>query len=284
MEKTSFDLLYEPDYLELPSYMREGDYWEDGMLHCGTCRKPRQTMVNMPGGLRKLRCKCRCEQEQDWELQQRQIRENFILQMERMQQDRISDLSYRQCRFSDDDHMDEDSFRICRTYTENWEEMRKHNFGMLLYGTVGSGKTFRAGCVVNALLEQLVPATVTSFPRLLNLLQDSRDRQELLDQLNRYELLVIDDLGVERDSAYALEQVYNIIDSRAKSGKPLIITTNLTLQELKNPANLAYARIYDRILELCPVALKMTGDSRRAEKAKEKRALARKLLEVGAVQ
>ena len=47
---------------------------------------------------------------------------------------------------------------------------------------------------------------------------------------------------------------------------------------------MAYARIYDRILELCPVALKMTGDSRRSEKAKEKRALARKLLAAGGVQ
>ena len=51
-------------------------------------------------------------------------------------------------------------------------------------------------------------------------------------------------------------------------------------QELKNPPNQQYARIYDRILELCPITLKMTCDSRRAVKAKEKRELARRILGV----
>ena len=47
------------------------------------------------------------------------------------------------------------------------------------------------------------------------------------------------------------QQVFNVIDSRYRSKKPLIITTNLTLDELKHPKDLAHARIYDRVLERC---------------------------------
>lgn len=77
----------------------------------------------------------------------------------------------------------------------------------------------------------------------------SEDRNEFIDSFNKYSLLIIDDLGIERNSEFALEQIYNIIDSRYRSKKPLIVTTNLTLNELKNPSDLARQRIYDRILE-----------------------------------
>ena len=48
-----------------------------------------------------------------------------------------------------------------------------------------------------------------------------------------------------------MEQMFFVIDSRYRSRRPMIITTNLKLAELKNPPDLAHARIYDRILERC---------------------------------
>ena len=94
-------------------------------------------------------------------------------------------------------------------------------------------------------------------------------RNEVLDRLNRYRLLILDDFGMERGTEYALEQVYNVIDSRTRSGKPLIVTTNLSLDELKNPSDTAHARIYDRVLELC-VPICFTGESLRKAHAGEK--------------
>ena len=73
--------------------------------------------------------------------------------------------------------------------------------------------------------------------------------------LDDYSLLVIDDLGVERNTEYAMEQMFTVIDSRYRSKKPLIVTTNLKLEEIKNPPDLAHARIYDRILERCAPVL-----------------------------
>jgi len=89
------------------------------------------------------------------------------------------------------------------------------------------------------------------------------DRNGYIDSLNQYSLLIIDDLGMERSTEFALEQVFNVIDTRYRSKKPLIVTTNLTLNELKNPCGLVRSRIYDRILEVC-VPLKINSQNIRA--------------------
>ena len=86
--------------------------------------------------------------------------------------------------------------------------------------------------------------------------------------MNRYKLLVLDDLGAERQNDFALETVYMVIDERYKSGLPLIITTNLTLDELAKPKNMDYQRIYDRVLEMC-TPLFFAGKNRRREQANE---------------
>ena len=84
-----------------------------------------------------------------------------------------------------------------------------------------------------------------------------------------FPLLILDDFGMERGTEYGLEQVYNVIDSRYRSRKPLIVTTNLTLEELQNPEDTPHARIYDRLIEMCsPVCI--TGENFRKAKAREK--------------
>ena len=81
--------------------------------------------------------------------------------------------------------------------------------------------------------------------------------------------LNIDDFGMERGTEYALEQIYNIVDSRYRSRKPLIVTTNLTLDEIRYPQDTAHARIYDRLLEMC-IPISCIGVSFRKEAAQEK--------------
>ena len=143
--------------------------------------------------------------------------------------------------------------KLAHNYVSNWEEMKANASGLLIWGDVGTGKSFFAGCIANALLEKGVPVLMTNFSRILNTLTGMHfeDRNQFINSLNRYSLLIIDDLGIERNSDFALEQVFNVIDSRYRSKKPLIITTNLTLSELNNAADIAHKRIYDRILERC---------------------------------
>ena len=156
-----------------------------------------------------------------------------------------------------------------KTYADKWSDMLSKNIGLLLWGEVGTGKTYFAACIANALVENCVSVKMTNFSTILNDLFYENDKNQYIDRLNNHNLLIIDDLGIERDTEYALEQVYNIIDARYKSNKPLIVTTNLTIAEIKNPIDTANKRIYDRVLEMC-VPVKFDGENFRQQKATEK--------------
>ena len=109
-----------------------------------------------------------------------------------------------------------------RFYADNWEAMRDENTGYLFWGSVGTGKSYLAACIANALMEQEIPVRMTNFAAVLNDLNSRIEgRNEYISRLCRYPLLIIDDFGMERGTGYGLEQVYNVIDSRCRSGKPL---------------------------------------------------------------
>ncbi len=155
-----------------------------------------------------------------------------------------------------------------RAYVEHWDKAFHDNVGLLFFGDVGAGKSFAAEYIANALLERGVPVLMTDFPTILNRLGGmfNEDRRAFIDSLDTYDLLILDNLGVERNTEYALETVYIIVDGRYRCRKPMIVTTNLKLDEMKRPCDLAHDRIYDRILERCaPVLFK--GKNFRTENA-----------------
>lgn len=165
-----------------------------------------------------------------------------------------------------------------KCYVDCWHKMLSDNIGLLLWGEVGTGKSYFAACIANALVEQCVSVKMTNFASILNDLFSSDDKNGYINRLNESSLLIIDDLGIERDTEYALEQVYNIIDTRYKSNKPLIVTTNLSLTELKHPVDTEHKRIYDRVLEMC-VPIRFNGENMRTAKAKSKLKQAADLLD-----
>ncbi len=157
--------------------------------------------------------------------------------------------------------------------------MEENNIGILFTGTVGTGKSFYACSIANALIEKLVTAQVTSLPRILNSIQSmSSDKQDYIDRLQRPRLLVIDDIGTERSTEYALEQVSNVIDTRLRSKRPTIFTTNLTIEQMETATSQDLQRIYDRVLQMCPIRLTMTGVSRRREDSNYRTQVARNIL------
>jgi DNA replication protein DnaC len=158
--------------------------------------------------------------------------------------------------------------------------MKRENVGLLLMGPVGTGKSFFAGCIANALLEQGERVMMTNFSRILNELTNYHaDKNRIVQDLVDYPLLVIDDLGIERHSDFALEQIYNVIDSRYCKMKPLIVTTNLTMRDMKNDRlDAAHQRIYSRIFEMC-VPVHCGGADRRKEEGTEKLEKMKKLLD-----
>ena len=113
---------------------------------------------------------------------------------------------------------------------------------------MGTGESSFAGCIANALLDRDMPVLVTNFPTILNRLTGmfSEDSTEFIASFDEYDLLIIDDLGVERSTEYTMEQMFFVIDSCYCSRRLMIITANLKLSELKNPSDLTHARILER--------------------------------------
>ena len=170
-----------------------------------------------------------------------------------------------------------------RAYVSRWNDMSQQNVGLLFWGKPGNGKTFVAGCIANALLEMEsmhAPSVVmTTFGTILNKLPGMAvsDKEWYLGSFQTCDLLVLDDFGMERQTDYAREQVFNIIDGRYLARKPMIITTNLSLTELKHPCDMVEQRIFDRVLEMC-VPVCFDGESLRRGKAQEKIQMYRDLL------
>ena len=104
---------------------------------------------------------------------------------------------------------------------DNFDKAKAENTGLVLWGDVGTGKSFVAGCIANALIEKEIPVVMTNFAIILaDMMNLKIDKNEYIKGLNRNSLLIIDDFGMERDTPFALEQIYNIIDSRYTASKP----------------------------------------------------------------
>lgn len=239
---------------------------EDGLLHCSVCHKKTETEVTHPftGEKKKVRCVCACKTEFD-KFNDRQKQE----EMDRKRRICFAETNMKDWNFANDDRRNARLSDAMQNYVKNFTDFRKDGKGLLLHGTVGTGKTYFSACIANALIDEGYTVLMTNFARLTNQIQGMFDgKQQFIDSLNRYSLLIIDDLGAERKSEFMQEMVFNIIDSRYRSGLPFIITTNLTTDEIKKPQDIGYSRIYDRILERC-FPVEVSGASRRRQNVKD---------------
>lgn len=249
---------------EAESTAQTGDYQQDGLLYCGICHTPKQCR---PLHLdRIVPCQCACRERRYQSERELQKREEERLRVESLRVSGVSDRALRNCRF--ENARETDTLRKCRNYAKNWDRALCENIGLLLWGDTGGGKTFSAACIANAVIDRGIPVLITSFPRLLAAGWD--EREDFLRNVHRFPLLILDDLGAERGTEYALESVYSVIDERYKSGKPLIVTTNLHIKELQNAKNMEYKRIYQRVLEMC-TALYVEPQTFRGESASKKK-------------
>lgn len=242
--------------VDVPDY-----YGEDGLLHCGVCHEVKETYF--PGGKELLGRKthprmCLCDRTEYERMEKREKQLEHEQEVSRLRARCFTDKYMNNWTFENDNGLNPKMEKI-KEYVSDWEMKEKENCGLVLWGGVGTGKSYMAGCIANALLEQEVSVQMTNFAAILNDLNSHySDRNEYIQSLCRNRLLIIDDLGMERGTDYGLEQVYNVIDARYRSNKPLIITTNLTLNEMQNETNVARKRIYDRVLAMC-MAIQIQG-------------------------
>ena len=260
--------------------LEPGDYTgEDGLLYCGKCRTPKQFRMEAPPMKgRLLPHPCRCEQERlDREAEEQEARRHRQAVAD-LKSKGFTDPAMREWTFANDNGKCP-QMKHAYFYVDNWPTIRAENIGYLLWGGVGTGKSYFAGCIANALMEQEVAVRMTNFALILNDLTASFEgRNEYIARLCRAPLLILDDFGMERGTEYGLEQVYNVIDSRYRSRRPLIVTTNLSLQDLQHPQDTAHARIYDRLLEMC-APIRFSGENFRRATAQDKLARLKNLMD-----
>lgn len=151
----------------IPSIMRNsaGDYMgADGLLYCGECGTAKQ--VKLPpfcgrsGNI--VNCLCRCRYER---MEQEEKARKHQEKLDRLRREGLTDTGYLKYTFSADDRRNAAASASCRGYVEQWEENEKSGAGILFYGNVGTGKTFYACCIANALMEKEVSVLVVSLPR-----------------------------------------------------------------------------------------------------------------------
>ena len=248
----------------------QGDYiGEDGLLVCGKCHTPKQGRYNMPWGEITPPVLCKCEQERRDREEAERERAKLQERIARNRRNAFPEADMSDWTFSNDDKSNEKVGNIARNYADNFKLMLEKHKGLCFFGSVGTGKTYFAACIANTLLDKGYPVLMLDFDRIRNTLQSSFEgRQEYLDSFNRCPLLILDDLGMESKSEYMQEIVYSVIDARYKAGLPLIVTTNLTSEQLKNPNEITQQRIYSRILEMC-IPVKVEGNDKRREKCKD---------------
>ena len=245
------------------------EYIKEKMIYCRKCNEPRRKWLSEVGLYIPVMCSCLVA-----EIDRKEAEKKEHDRLERIAEYRntgFPDKELQKCRFDHDDNKSKKASEMCRNYARRFEDFRNAGKGLILFGGVGTGKTFLASCIANELIDNGVPCLVTNFARIINTLQGMYEgKQKYLDSLNEFGLLVIDDLGVERNTEYVSEMVYNVIDARYRSGKPLIITTNLKYSDLHHAEDTSKARIYSRIIEMCLPVL-VSGEDRRKTKAHDSR-------------
>lgn len=122
---------------------------------------------------------------------------------------------------------------------------------LFLYGTVGTGKSFLSGCVAKELMDKgysvIYFSSIQLFDILSNFAYSKKDKDSIYnpyEDLYNADLVIIDDLGTEVANNFVTSKLFQCLNERMLRGKSTIISSNLTLEELKEMYS---DRIFSRI-------------------------------------
>ena len=151
------------------------------------------------------------------------------------------------------------AYKFALDYLTNWRENLKSGKSLFFVGDVGTGKSHLAYAILNGLIKRGVPGIAASVPDLMDDLRDFDDSGRI-EALKEIDLLVLDDLGSQKNSEWVTERLFIILNARYSELKPTIITSNHRLEVLEKTSG--WERIVDRIIEMCDIVL-VNGESYR---------------------
>lgn len=133
------------------------------------------------------------------------------------------------------DHMT-NVFNMCYKYAHNFT---KDTNGLFFYGKTGLGKTHLSLAIADVVTKKGYNVIYTSAQNAMHILEKEHfgkfnpDDVPYIDKLTQCDLLIMDDLGAEFSTSFTVSQIYNIINTRLVENKPIIISTNLTFDEIE---------------------------------------------------
>ena len=230
---------------------------EDGLWHCGKCGTAKQ--FRLPERFLKMGmpeivgCCCACQSAKEKRENAKQRLASVIRQNKE-----IANIP--------EHYLSADMAMV--DYIKNFEKLGR--IGLLLYGDVGTGKTFLAACIANALLNQGVSVKWLTAMQIVerSCFYSESEYAEYIRSITAPDLLIIDDLGAERGTDFALERVHSLVDTRISANKPMIVTTNIDITDMGNCADLKKKRTFDRIMP-ATFAFAMKGTSYRMKQAQK---------------
>lgn len=128
--------------------------------------------------------------------------------------------------------------KLSLKFSQNLDDAAQKN--LLFTGSTGLGKTFLANCVASEAIKQGRSVIYQTAPILLDKMVDykfkfnkTEDEREEYDKIFNVDLLIIDDLGTESMNSAKFSELFNILNTRLLKNKKILISTNLTPQEIK---------------------------------------------------
>ena len=249
----------------------KGDYRDaEGLLICGKCGTPKQRKIEIAGKAMvvPVACECKLQAQRAEEERERACARKAKANAAR-KECFVASGFYRGCTFEVDDGKTSALTSVCQRYADTFDAQSP--YGLLLWGQVGTGKTFMSSAIANRVIDMGFTALQTDVRAYANLMESSfANRQQNLNKVLSYDLLLIEDLGAQRDTSYMMEHVFTLIDARYKSGKPMVVTTNFNPQKITEGTTNdgTWERVFDRILERC-YPIQFYGENRRACKKDE---------------
>lgn len=222
---------------------------EDGLWYCGKCRTPKEQITEAMGRTFRHMIPCRCGAE---EVRAREELERHLHYREKLLDRCFRYPEMRDWTFANDNGNNPKLSDVCRNFVDHFSEFSEAGRGLLLYGSPGLGKSWFAASVANALIEREIACKFLDFTQIGNeLIGMGNGRNDYIETLARYPLLILDDLDAERNTSFMDEVVFSVIDARTKAKGPLLVTTNLTKEELSNPRDIGKRRIISRLYQVC---------------------------------
>lgn len=166
--------------------------------------------------------------EQEYEIEKRKHYKNII--------NKIYKKNYVEGKFQEQNFENFDinsgnsiEVKVARDYiNKSIEEMQSE--GLIITGESGLGKTHLAASIANKLIENDKIVLMGRLTMLLDMIKETfgdntKSENELIELYSNVDMIIIDDLGTEKISQWALEKLYTIIQNRNENRLPIIITT-----------------------------------------------------------